>query len=70
MTNRVQNSACRRFFCALALIALVMLAALPAAARDISVQDAAALLQSPPEGLVIVDCALRRSFVRDICPAR
>ena len=62
MTNRVQNSACRRFFCALALIALVMLAALPAAARDISVQDAAALLQNPPEGLVIVDVRTPAEF--------
>ena len=62
MTNRVQNSACRRFFCTLALIALVMLAALPAAARDISVQDAAELLKNPPQGLIIADVRTPAEF--------
>lgn len=38
----------------LALLMLVLLA-VPALAKDISVQDAAALLQNPPEGLIIVD---------------
>ena len=62
MTNRMQNSASRRFFCALALTVLVMLAALPAAARDISVQDAAELLKNPPQGLIIVDVRTPAEF--------
>ena len=45
----------------LALLMLVLLA-VPALARDISVQDAAALLQNPPQGLVILDVRTPAEF--------
>ena len=45
----------------LALLMLVLLA-VPALAKDISVQDAAALLQNPPEGLIIVDVRTPAEF--------
>ena len=62
MQNSKQNSAIRRFFCAVALLALVMFAALPATAKDITVQDAAQLLQNPPQGLIIVDVRTPAEF--------
>lgn len=41
---------------------MLVLLAVPALAKDISVQDAAALLQNPPEGLVIVDVRTPAEF--------
>ena len=51
----------RPIFRLLALLMLVLLA-VPALARDISVQDAAALLQNPPQGLVILDVRTPAEF--------
>jgi rhodanese-related sulfurtransferase len=51
----------RHMFRLLALLMLVLLA-VPALAKDISVQDAAALLQNPPQGLVIVDVRTPAEF--------
>ena len=48
-------------FCLPALFMLVLLA-VPALARDISVQDADALLKNPPQGLVIVDVRTPAEF--------
>ncbi|MFT4301197.1 MAG: rhodanese-like domain-containing protein [Desulfovibrio sp.] len=48
-------------FCLPALLMLVLLA-VPALARDISVQDADALLKNPPQGLVIVDVRTPAEF--------
>ena len=62
MQTSMLNRASRRFFCIVALLALVMLAALPAAAKDITVQDAAELLQNPPQGLIIVDVRTPAEF--------
>lgn len=44
------------------VLLMLVLVAVPALARDISVQDAAALLQNPPEGLVIVDVRTPAEF--------
>ena len=52
--NAVSGLAC--------LLCLVLLCALPAAAKDISVQDAANLLKNPPAGLVIVDVRTPAEF--------
>ena len=52
--KNTHHSIPRHMFRLLALLMLVLLA-VPALAKDISVQDAAALLQNPPEGLIIVD---------------
>ena len=41
---------------------MLVLLAVPALARDISVQDAAALLQNPPQGLVILDVRTPAEF--------
>ena len=62
MPHSMQNSVSSRFLCAFALLTLVILAALPAAARDISVQAAADLLQNPPQGLIIVDVRTPAEF--------
>ena len=59
--KNTHHSIPRHMFRLLALLMLVLLA-VPAQARDISVQDAAALLQNPPEGLVIVDVRTPAEF--------
>ena len=59
--KNTHHSIPRHMFRLLALLMLVLLA-VPALARDISVQDAAALLQNPPEGLVIVDVRTPAEF--------
>lgn len=43
-------------------LCLLLLAAAPAAARDISIQEAAALLQAPPPDLLIVDVRTPAEF--------
>ncbi len=45
-----------------AFIFLVLLAAVQVSAKDISVTDAAALLQNPPQGLTIVDVRTPAEF--------
>ncbi len=45
-----------------ALVCLFLLAAVQVSARDISVKDAAALLQNPPQGLTIVDVRTPAEF--------
>ena len=53
----------RRCVCALPPAALcLLLVSLPAMGRDISVNDATALLRNPPEGLVIVDVRTPEEF--------
>ena len=47
---------------ALALACLFLLAAVPAPAKDISVNEAAQLLQNPPQGLTIVDVRTPAEF--------
>ena len=59
--KNTHHSIPRHMFRLLALLMLVLLA-VPAQARDISVQDAAALLQNPPEGLIIVDVRTPAEF--------
>ena len=59
--KNTHHSIPRHMFRLLALLMLVLLA-VPARARDISVQDAAALLQNPPQGLVIVDVRTPAEF--------
>ena len=59
--KNTHHSIPRHMFRLLALLMLVLLA-VPALARDISVQDAAALLQNPPQGLVIVDVRTPAEF--------
>ena len=59
--KNTHHSIPRHMFRLLALLMLVLLA-VPAQARDISVQDAAALLQNPPQGLVIVDVRTPAEF--------
>ncbi len=59
--KNTHHSIPRHMFRLLALLMLVLLA-VPALARDISVQDAAALLQNPPEGLIIVDVRTPAEF--------
>ena len=59
--KNTHHSIPRHMFRLLALLMLVLLA-VPALARDVSVQDAAALLQNPPEGLVIVDVRTPAEF--------
>ena len=59
--KNTHHSIPRHMFRLLALLMLVLLAA-PALARDISVQDAAALLQNPPQGLVILDVRTPAEF--------
>ena len=59
--KNTHHSIPRHMFRLLALLMLVLLA-VPAQARDISVQDAAALLQNPPQGLVILDVRTPAEF--------
>lgn len=59
--KNTHHSIPRHMFRLLALLMLVLLA-VPALARDISVQDAAALLQNPPQGLVILDVRTPAEF--------
>ena len=59
--KNTHHSIPRHMFRLLALLTLVLLA-VPAQARDISVQDAAALLQNPPQGLVILDVRTPAEF--------
>ena len=59
--KNTHHSIPRHMFRLLALLMLVLLA-VPALARDISVQDAAALLQNPPQGLVIVEVRTPAEF--------
>lgn len=59
--KNTHHSIPRHMFRLLVLLMLVLLA-VPALARDISVQDAAALLQNPPQGLVIVDVRTPAEF--------
>ena len=59
--KNTHHSIPRHMFRLLALLMLVLLA-VPALARDISVQDAAARLQNPPQGLVIVDVRTPAEF--------
>ena len=59
--KNTHHSIPRHMFRLLALLMLVLLA-VPALAKDISVQDAAALLQNPPQGLVIVDVRTPAEF--------
>ena len=59
--KNTHHSIPRQMFRLLALLMLVLLA-VPALARDISVQDAAALLQNPPQGLVILDVRTPAEF--------
>lgn len=58
-TPRPQNAAARL---AAALFCLLVLLAAPAMAGDISVQQAAALLRNPPQGLTIVDVRTPEEF--------
>ena len=59
--KNTHHSIPRHMFRLLALLMLVLLG-VPALARDISVQDAAALLQNPPQGLVILDVRTPAEF--------
>ena len=59
--KNTHHSIPRHMFRLLAPLMLVLLA-VPALARDISVQDAAALLQNPPQGLVILDVRTPAEF--------
>ena len=59
--KNTHHSIPRHMFRLLALLMLVLLA-VPALARDVSVQDAADLLQDPPQGLVIVDVRTPAEF--------
>ena len=59
--KNTHHSIPRHMFRLLALLMLVLLA-VPALARDISVQDAAALLQNPPQGLVLLDVRTPAEF--------
>ncbi|MDD4700706.1 MAG: rhodanese-like domain-containing protein [Desulfovibrio sp.] len=59
--KNTQHCTLPRIFRLAALLVLVLLA-VPALARDISVQDAAALLENPPQGLIILDVRTPAEF--------
>lgn len=51
-----------RAFAALAILCCLLFSATGAAAKDVSVQEAAALLKSPPAGLMIIDVRTPEEF--------
>ena len=58
----MKNTFIPRHIFRLWVLLMIVLLAVPALARDVSVQDAADLLQNPPQGLVIVDVRTPAEF--------